>query len=262
MTEEAGRWRVGEVATLTGLTVRTLHYYDEIGLVVPTGRSDAGHRWYATGDLTRLFRVCLLRRLGLTLADIERSLGGDEADLQALMELQVHELDGRISALTRLRHQIAGALDGDGSGDAGSYLSRLATISADTEGINRRITGLVYRDLEAAVAYLERVFRLGPSRMTRDGDGTVVHAEISCGDGDIWLHHVSDRFHLASPLSLGAATATMAVMVDDVDQHHAHAVSEGAEIAISPTDQPYGYREYSAFDCEGALWAFMRPLDS
>jgi MerR family transcriptional regulator, thiopeptide resistance regulator len=262
VTDEAGRWRVGEVATLTGLTVRTLHYYDEIGLVVPSGRSDAGHRSYATGDLTRLFRVCLLRRLGLTLADIERSLGGDEADLQALMELQVHELDGRIGALTRLRRQIAGALDGDPPGDVRSYLSRLATISADTEGINRRITGLVYRDLEGAVAYLERVFGLGPSRLTRDGDGTVVHAEISCGDGDIWLHHVSERFHLESPLTLGAATATMVVMVDDVDQHHAHAVSEGAEIATAPTDQPYGYREYSAFDCEGGLWAFMRPLDS
>lgn len=262
MTDEAGRWRVGEVATLTGLTVRTLHYYDEIGLVVPTGRSDAGHRWYATGDLTRLFRVCLLRRLGLSLADIEQSVDGDEADLQALMELQVHELDGRISALTRLRHQIASALEGDRSGDAASYLSRLATISADTDGINRRITGLVYRDLEAAVEYLERVFRLGPSRLTLDGDGIVVHAEISRGDGDIWLHHVSERFHLASPVTLGASTATMAVMVDDVDEHHAHAVSEGAEIATSPQDQPYGYREYSAFDCEGALWAFMRPLDS
>jgi DNA-binding transcriptional MerR regulator/uncharacterized glyoxalase superfamily protein PhnB len=261
VTDEDGRWRVGEVAGLTGLTVRTLHYYDEIGLVVPTGRSDAGHRWYATGDLTRLFRVCLLRRLGLTLADIERSLDGNEADLQALMELQVHELDGRISALTRLRHQIAGAIDGDGTAPEGSYLSRLATISADTEGIKRRITGLVYRDLEAAVRYLERVFRLGPSRVTRDGDGTVVHAEISCGDGDIWLHHVSERFRLASPMSLGASTATMAVMVDDVDEHHAHAVSEGAEIATSPQDQPYGYREYSAFDSEGTLWAFMRPLD-
>jgi DNA-binding transcriptional MerR regulator/uncharacterized glyoxalase superfamily protein PhnB len=261
MTEEEGRWRVGEVATLTGLTVRTLHYYDEIGLVVPTGRSDVGHRWYSTCDLTRLFRVCLLRRLGLSLADIEGSLDGDEADLQALMELQVHELDGRISALTRLRHQIAGVLDDDRSGEAGSYLSRLATISADTEGINRRIIGLVYRDLAAAVRYLERVFRLGPSRVSRDADGTVVHAEISCGDGDIWLHHVSERFRLASPMTLGASTATMVVMVDDVDQHHAHAVSEGAEIATPPTDQPYGYREYSAFDCEGGLWAFMRPLD-
>jgi DNA-binding transcriptional MerR regulator len=262
VTEEDGRWRVGEVATLTGLTVRTLHYYDEIGLVVPSGRSDAGHRWYATPDLTRLFRVCLLRRLGITLADIERSLDGDEADVHALMELQVNELDGRIGALSRLRHQIAGALDDDRSGVEGSYLSRLATISADTDGINRRIVGLVYRDLQAAVDYLERVFRLGPSRVTRDADGTVVHAEISCGDGDIWLHHVSERFRLASPLTLGAATATMVVIVDDVDEHHAHAVREGAEIATPPTDQPYGYREYSAFDCEGALWAFMRPLDT
>jgi uncharacterized glyoxalase superfamily protein PhnB len=51
------------------------------------------------------------------------------------------------------------------------------------------------------------------------------------------------------------------VIVDDVDAHFRHAVEQGAVIAYKPVDQPYGYREYSARDCEGGLWSFMKPLD-
>ena len=50
-------------------------------------------------------------------------------------------------------------------------------------------------------------------------------------------------------------------MVDDVDAHHRNAVEQGAVIVYEPVDQPYGYREYSARDLEGALWSFMRPLE-
>ena len=50
-------------------------------------------------------------------------------------------------------------------------------------------------------------------------------------------------------------------MVDDVDAHFRHAKGEGATIDYEPVDQPYGYREYSARDSEGALWSFMKPLD-
>jgi uncharacterized glyoxalase superfamily protein PhnB len=53
----------------------------------------------------------------------------------------------------------------------------------------------------------------------------------------------------------------VAVMVDDVDAHHAHAKAKGATIRYAPMDQPYGYREYAAYDCEGHLWSFMKPLD-
>jgi uncharacterized glyoxalase superfamily protein PhnB len=83
---------------------------------------------------------------------------------------------------------------------------------------------------------------------------------VQAGDGVIWLHQVSPRFGLASPKTLGAATGTTAVMVDDVDAHYRHALDEGAEILYPPTDQPYGYREYSARDPEGGLWSFMKPL--
>ena len=127
--------------------------------------------------------------------------------------------------------------------------------------VQRRISILVYADLEAAHDYLVRVFGLGPGQLTRDGDGNVVHGEIQAGDGVIWLHPEAPAFQLASPRTLGSATASVAVMVDDVDAHHRHAKEQGAVIEYGPVDQPYGYREYSARDSEGGLWSFMKPLD-
>lgn len=50
-------WKVGELATEAGLTVRTLHHYDRIGLVHPAGRTNAGHRLYTEADVARLYQV-------------------------------------------------------------------------------------------------------------------------------------------------------------------------------------------------------------
>ena len=61
---------VGELAKLTGITVRTLHHYDQIGLVQPSDRSDAGYRLYGDGDVLRLQQVLLYRELGLPLDQI------------------------------------------------------------------------------------------------------------------------------------------------------------------------------------------------
>jgi uncharacterized glyoxalase superfamily protein PhnB len=127
--------------------------------------------------------------------------------------------------------------------------------------VQRRIGILVYADLEAMLDEITTKFGLGPGQLTRDGAGNAVHGELHAGDGVLWLHPESPEFGLSSPRTLGAATATTAVIVDDVDEHFRHARDAGAEIVYEPLDQPYGYREYSARDCEGGLWSFMRPLD-
>jgi uncharacterized glyoxalase superfamily protein PhnB len=127
--------------------------------------------------------------------------------------------------------------------------------------VQRRISVLVYANLDGAFEYLVRVFGLGPGELTRDDDGRAVHGEVQAGDGVVWLHPESSQWGLSSPRSLGASTASLAVMVDDVDAHFVHASHEGAEIVYEPVDQPYGYREYSALDLEGHLWSFMKPLD-
>ena len=61
---------VGELAKLTGITVRTLHHYDEIGLVQPSDRSRAGYRLYGDDDVLRLQQVLVYKELGLPLDEI------------------------------------------------------------------------------------------------------------------------------------------------------------------------------------------------
>ena len=94
---------VGAVATLTGVSVRTLHHYDHIGLVVPSVRTLAGYRGYADADIERLHLVLVYRSVGLPLDDIRTLL--DDADTDVLAHLQrQHEL--LLEQADRLRHTI------------------------------------------------------------------------------------------------------------------------------------------------------------
>ena len=68
---------VGEVAALAGVTVRTLHHYDRIGLLSPSGRTTSGYRQYAPADLDRLHQVLLYRELGFPLEEVAALLSGD-----------------------------------------------------------------------------------------------------------------------------------------------------------------------------------------
>ena len=73
-------YQIGEVCQRTGLTQRALHYYDEIGLLVPSERLNGGQRLYSAADLERIERIKSLKQLlGLSLSEIKRMLDADEA---------------------------------------------------------------------------------------------------------------------------------------------------------------------------------------
>lgn len=96
---QRNHWKVGELARRTGLTVRTLHHYDRIGLLRPSARSSAGYRLYGEQDIARLQQILSLRQLGFTLEQIRELLdrrGGDGASHLHVLELH----------LARLREQI------------------------------------------------------------------------------------------------------------------------------------------------------------
>lgn len=76
------RWRIGQLAAATGVTVRSLHHYDEIRLLVPSERTTGGHRLYSETDVQRLYRILALRRLGFALAEIESVLNAGQPDLR------------------------------------------------------------------------------------------------------------------------------------------------------------------------------------
>ena len=74
---------VGAVATLTGVSVRTLHHYDHIGLVVPSVRTAAGYRGYTDADIERLHLVLVYRSVGMPLDEIRALLDDPGADVLA-----------------------------------------------------------------------------------------------------------------------------------------------------------------------------------
>ena len=87
---------VGEVAALAGVTVRTLHHYDRIGLLSPSGRTAAGYRQYAPADLDRLHQVLLYRELGFPLEEVATLLDDPAADPEAHLRRQHALLRNRL----------------------------------------------------------------------------------------------------------------------------------------------------------------------
>src|SRR5690606_30054901 len=79
---------VGKVAALAHVTVRTLHHYDEIGLVQPSGRSEAGYRLYGEDDLARLQQVLFYRELGFALEEIRELMVAPDFDRGAALREQ------------------------------------------------------------------------------------------------------------------------------------------------------------------------------
>lgn len=98
---------IGQLAKLTGLTVRALHHYDAVGLLSPSQRSDAGYRHYAQGDIIKLFRIQALQRLGLSLAEIGGVLERAGTALPALIARQLTLLDLQIERATTLRARLS-----------------------------------------------------------------------------------------------------------------------------------------------------------
>lgn len=90
---------VGQVARLSGVTVRTLHHYDEIGLLSPTERTSAGYRVYTDADLERLRRILFYRELGFALDEIATILADPASDTAAHLRRQHRLLRERIDHL-------------------------------------------------------------------------------------------------------------------------------------------------------------------
>src|SRR5215217_3037827 len=88
--------KVGELARRTGLTVRTLHHYDAIGLLKPSLHTESRHRLYTAGDVARLQQVLSLRQLGFSLEEVRACL--DRPGFSPLEVVRLH--------LGRLREQI------------------------------------------------------------------------------------------------------------------------------------------------------------
>ncbi|MGB3137179.1 MAG: MerR family transcriptional regulator [Nodosilinea sp.] len=100
--------KVGELAKQTGLSIRTLHYYDEIGLLVPSHRTEAEHRLYSDCDIVRLQQILSLRQLGLSLGEIRDCLESPDYSLPQVIDLHRDRIREQIA----LSHTLLKRLNG------------------------------------------------------------------------------------------------------------------------------------------------------
>ncbi len=102
---------VGQVAGFAGVTVRTLHHYDEIGLLVPGERTHAGHRRYGDADLDRLQQILFYRELGFPLEEVAALLDDPDADPRVHLRRQHELLTARIERLQRMAAAVEHAME-------------------------------------------------------------------------------------------------------------------------------------------------------
>lgn len=109
--------KIGDVARLAGVTVRTLHHYDEIGLLTPSQRSDAGYRLYTDADLERLQQILFYRELGFGLEQIADVMNAPDFDRRAalleqrrLLEAQIRRLQATLNLVDKTMAAIEGGI--------------------------------------------------------------------------------------------------------------------------------------------------------
>ncbi|GGJ46551.1 MerR family transcriptional regulator [Streptomyces brasiliensis] len=104
-------YSVGQVAAFAGVTVRTLHHYDEIGLLVPSERTHAGHRRYGDADLDRLQQILFYRELGFPLDEVAALLDDPDANPRAHLRRQHALLTARIEKLQKMATAVEHAME-------------------------------------------------------------------------------------------------------------------------------------------------------
>jgi len=103
-------YRVADVARVSGVSIRALHHYDAIGLLVPTGRTEAGYRLYTDADLLRLQQIVIGRELGFSLDEIKRSLDDPRFDQRRALVEQRRRLEEKARAVGEMLRALDAAL--------------------------------------------------------------------------------------------------------------------------------------------------------
>src|SRR5580658_6065661 len=129
-------WKVGELAERTGLTIRTLHHYDAIGLLSPSGRTESlhgsGHRLYTAPDVARLHQILSLKQLGFTLEEIGEYLTRADYDPRQVVRLHLEKVRRQTGELARLGDRLQTLAETLDRADAVSAETFLVTIEAMT----------------------------------------------------------------------------------------------------------------------------------
>jgi uncharacterized glyoxalase superfamily protein PhnB len=129
-------------------------------------------------------------------------------------------------------------------------------VSKENEEPSGIYAGIYYNDPVAAIDWLCRVFGFRKRLIVPGEHGTIVHSELSLGDGVVMVGHADAGRATSSPANLPAVNQSLYVAVPDPDAHYANAIAHGATITREIDDMEYGSREYSCLDLERHHWSF------
>jgi DNA-binding transcriptional MerR regulator len=183
LESEVGTWKVGELAKQVGLSVRTLHYYDEIGLLSPSRRTDSGHRLYTAGDVVRLQRIKSLQQLGFTLREVRECLDRPGFPLQRVIQLHLSRLKERIELERRLcdlLERVAARLSSGEEISSGEFVDTVMEVIEVSERLDKDYT-------PEQLEYLERRRREVGEERIREAEAewaeliAAVRAEMEAG---------------------------------------------------------------------------------
>jgi DNA-binding transcriptional MerR regulator len=99
-------WKVGELAEMTGITIRTLHHYHEKGLLIPSGVNEAGYRIYSKDDIIRLQQIISLKQFGFNLERIKHILERKDYDPVKIIQTQLNVVEEQIKMPQKLKFQL------------------------------------------------------------------------------------------------------------------------------------------------------------
>ncbi len=181
-------YTVGQLAKLSGVTVRALHHYGKLGLLPPSGRTESGYRHYTGRDVLRLHRILVCKQAGVPLKDIAAYLGPDAPPLRSLLARQATaieaELDRLQGVLSIIKRVVADVDAGDDSTTPHHLLELMNAMQSiqqhyTTDEVNRlhalrdTLTHDARRDARAELTDLLRQFREAESVGTDPADDHV-----------------------------------------------------------------------------------------
>lgn len=103
--------KIGELAQATKISVRTLHHYDEIGLLSPSSRTDSSHRVYSESDIQRLHKITSLKEIGLSLDEIKQFIGLSQDEILKIINRHIDKTDAEYELLDRKKWCLSAVSD-------------------------------------------------------------------------------------------------------------------------------------------------------